>query len=122
MFNLATRGGAYAGWTDTNAYIIQPAPRYKIILDPPPDTSGDTVTVSYYAKPAPVYSDYGTYPFPTDYEEALVMYAAWLYRYRDSKPNLGDPLYAMYERQMRKAKNVHRRATGVQGFRVSWVK
>ena len=122
MFDLSVRGGAYIGWSATDAYIITPAPRYQIILDPPPNTTGHIVTVNHYANPYPVYSDYGSYPFATDYEEALVKYAAWLYRYRDQKPNIGDPLYVFYEKQMRKAKNTQRRATGVKGFRVSFMK
>jgi len=122
MFNLTTSGGAYVGWTIADAYMIQPAPRYKLILDPAPDTTGQIVTVPYLAKPTPVYSDYGVYPFATGYEEALISYAAWKYRYRDSKPQLGDPLYLAYERQMRKAKNVQRKATGAIGFRVNFMK
>ena len=122
MFGLTTSGGAYAGWTLGDAFVIQPAPRYKLILDPAPDTTGLTVTVSYLAKPTPVYSDYGVYPFATGYEEAIIKYAAWLYRYRDSKPQLGDPLYLAYERMMRKGKNFNRKAQGAVGFRVNFMK
>ena len=102
--------------------IIQQQPRYQIFLDPTPNESGQIITVSYLSKPAPVYSNYGTYPFATGYEEAIVKYAAWLYKYRDSKPAMGDPLYAAYERAMRKGKNVNRKAEGVVGFRVNWTK
>jgi hypothetical protein len=122
MFDLTSRGGAYASWASSDTYIIQPSPRYKIFLDPPPNTSSQTVTVSYIAKPSPVYSDYGTYPFATGYEEALIKYATWLYKYRDSKPQLADPLYVAYERQMRKGKNVNRKAIGSVGFRVNFMK
>ena len=92
------------------------------MLDPPPDTSGETITVSYLAKPTPVYSDYGMYPFATRYEEAILKYADWLYKYKDSKPVMGDPLYMAYERAMRKGKNVNMKAVGRQGFRVNWMK
>jgi hypothetical protein len=122
MFDLTVRGGAYAGWTAGDTYMIQPSSRYQIVLDPPPDTSGETVTVAYYARPLPVYSDYGTYPFATGYEEALIKYAVWLYKYRDSKQNMGDPLYLAYEREMRKGKNVNRKAVGGVGFRVNFMK
>lgn len=120
MFDLSTRGGAYAGWAMSDAFLITPAPRYKLILDPPPSNTGEIVTVSYYAKPAPVYSDYGVYPFATGYEEALIKYAAWLYKYRDSKPQLADPLYQAYDRAMRKGKSVNRKAVGVTGFRINY--
>lgn len=120
MFDLTQRGGAYASWSTSDTYMIQPQPRYQILLDPPPLTPGQTATVTYLAKPLPVYSDYGTYPFATGYEEALIKYATWLYKYRDSKPQMGDPLYLAYERAMRKGKNVHRKAVGAVGFRVNY--
>lgn len=123
MFDISARTGAtYKGWTLADIYLIQPAPRYMLVLDPTPSVSGKTVTVTYYAKPLPVYSDYGSYPFATGYEGALIKYAAWLYKYRDSKPSLADPLYMAYEKEMRKGKNVNRKATGTVGFRVSWMK
>ena len=122
MFDLSMRGGEYASWNDGDEFLIQPQPRYQIFLDPAPNETGQIITVSYLAKPAPVYSDYGTYPFATGYEEAIIKYAAWLYKYRDSKPGLGDPLYVAYERAMRKGKNVNRKAEGVIGFRVNWTK
>jgi hypothetical protein len=122
MFDLSARGGAYASWAANDAYVIQPAPRYKLFLDPAPLTAAQTITVSYIAKPNPVYSDYGVYPFATGYEEAIIKYAAWLYKYRDSKQNMGDPMYMAYERAMRKAKNVNRKAVGAVGFRVNFMK
>ena len=122
MFDITVRGGAYASWAINNTYFIQPASRYQIYLDPPPLTTGSSVFVTYLSKPHPVYSDYGTYPFATGYEDALVKYAAWLYRYRDSKPQLADPLYAAYERAMRKGKSVHRKAVGVVGYRINFMK
>jgi hypothetical protein len=122
MFDLSSRGGEYSSWIENDKFIIQQQPRYQIFLDPTPNESGQIITVSYLSKPAPVYSNYGTYPFATGYEEAIVKYAAWLYKYRDSKPAMGDPLYAAYERAMRKGKNVNRKAEGVVGFRVNWTK
>jgi hypothetical protein len=69
-----------------------------------------------------VYSDFGQYPFATGYEDAIIKYAAWMYKYRDSKPQLADPLYMVYDRMLRKAKNVNRKAVGVVGYRVNWTK
>ena len=122
MFDTSTRGGAFASWAANDTYAIQPSSRYQVVLDPPPDTAGQIVTINYYAQPLPVYSYLGTYPFATGYEEALIKYAVWLYKYRDSKPNMGDPLYVAYEREMRKAKSVNRKAVGAVGFRVNFMK
>ena len=120
MFDLSSRGGAYASWASNDTYMIQPEPRYQIFLDPTPSVTGQTVTINYVARPKPVYSDYGVYPFATGYEDALIKYAAWLYKNRDSKPQFGDPLYQAYEREMRKAKGVHNKAVFRQGFRVNF--
>ena len=122
MFDLTVRGGQYASWASGDTYIVQPAGRYQVIVDPPPAISGQILTVSYFAKPIPVYSDYGMYPFATGYEEALVKYAVWLYKYRDSKPAYADPLYVVYERYMRKGKHVNRKAVGAKGFRINFTK
>jgi hypothetical protein len=122
IFDLSSRTGEYSSWHVGDQFLIQPQPKYQIFLDPTPNKSGDVITISYLSKPVPVYSDYGTYPFATGYEEAIVKYAAWLYKYRDSKPALGDPLYIAYEKAMRKGKNVNRKAEGVVGFRVNWSK
>jgi hypothetical protein len=122
MFNVAATNSAYASWVNGNAYIIQPKARYALILDPPPATSGHIMTVPYICKPAPVYSDYGSYNFATGYEEALIKYAFFLYKYRDTTPNYGDALYKFYDMQVREAKNVHRGATTPKGFKVSFLK
>lgn len=122
MFNTASNASAYADWTSGDGYMIIPAPRYDIVLDPPPSTSGYSVIVPYVCKPTPVYSSYGQYGFAQGYEEALLKYAVWLHKYKDGKPNYGDALYKYYEMQLRKSKSVHRNATGVTGFRVSFKK
>ena len=122
MFDLSTANSAYAGWASGDAYIIQPSARYDLVLDPPPVTAGETVTVPYIQRPAPVYSDYGSYNFAAGNEEALLKYALWLYKYRDSKPQVGDALYVHYDRAVREGSNSHRRATGQRNFRVSWKK
>ena len=122
MFNVASVQSAYADWVNGNAYIIQPQVQYALILDPPPASAGHTITVPYICRPAPVYSDYGSYAFATGYEEAFLKFAAWLYKYRDRDPNFGDAFYKFYDAQVREAKNVHRGATTPKGFKVSFIK
>lgn len=95
-------GGTNNYWESGDAYIIQPQGRYKIVLYPPPD-SAETVTVDFIAKPNPVYSDYGTYRFQSQYASALVKYAFWLYKYRDKEPNFGDGMYRYWSDAVRKA-------------------
>jgi len=122
MFNVAGTNSAYADWSNGNAYLIQPQAQFQLILDPPPASAGHTMTVDYICRPAPVYSDYGSYTFATGYEEALLKYAFWLYKYRDTNPNLGDALYRFYDTQVREAKNVLKGATQPKGFKVSFIK
>jgi len=122
MFNVSKTQSAYADWTLSDAYIIQPQAQYQLIIDPPPANPADTITTAYIQKPAPVYSDYGSYTFAAGYEEALLKYAFWLYKYRDTNPNFGDAFYKFYDSQVREAKNVHRGATTPRGFKVSFIK
>jgi hypothetical protein len=95
-------GGTNNDWTSADAYVIVPQGRLQMVLDPPPSTSGNTITVQYYAKPAPVYSLYRAYRFPATFESPIVKYAAWLYKYRDRDPSFGDAFYRHFELECRK--------------------
>ncbi len=114
MFDLSAVQSAYANWTSTNAYIVQPAAQYDLVLDPAPDTSGHTIALEYICSPDPVYTDYGSYGFASGFEETLLKYAAWLYKYRDMQPKFGDALYQAYDMQMRKARSNNRSIKGMK--------
>jgi len=88
-------------WDAGDAYVIVPQRRQQLAFDAPPSTAGHTVTVPYVQRPAPVYSNYGVYPFPLDMTYALVNYAAWLYKYRDSQPDFGDRWYRIFDKDVR---------------------
>lgn len=120
MFNLAAVQSAYAGWTSTDAYTIQPSARYDLVLDPPPDTAGHTIALEYICLPPPVYTDYASYNFASGYEEAILKYAAWLYKYRDLQPRFGDALYQAYELQMRKARSNYRAIRSTKRVRANF--
>ncbi len=94
-------GGTDNEWDTDDAYVIQPQGRLEIILDPPPDDEDDTVRVWYIERPQPVYSDYGSYRFRDVNMEAIIKYAVFLYKYRDSEPNFGDALYKWWDKQVR---------------------
>lgn len=92
--------GTNSDWSSADAFVIQPQARKQVILEPPSSTAAHTVTVYYVQKPAPVYSDYGMFRFDGEVSNALVKYAAWLYKYRDKDPNYGDKWYQHYENQI----------------------
>jgi len=92
--------GTNSDWSSADAFVIQPQSRKQVILEPPSSTAAHTVTVYYVQKPAPVYSDYGMFRFDGEVSNALVKYAAWLYKYRDKDPNYGDKWYQHYENQI----------------------
>ena len=96
-------GGTANDYTSGDAYVIQPQGRLKLILDPPPSTAGHTVSVPFVQRPLPVFSSYGIYRFQSQYTEAIVKYAAWLYTYRDDSPKFGDAFYQYWDRQVRSA-------------------
>lgn len=122
MFDSSGQTSSYAGWSSSDAYIIQPQSRFDLYLDPMPSTSGHAVTVNYLQTPAPVYTDYGSYNLPGGFEEAILKYAVWLYKYRDTKPQIGDYLYKFYEMQVREARGVGEKALNKPTFKVSWKK
>lgn len=95
-------GGTENDWDSSDAYVIQPQARWKLILDPPPSTSSYTVTVPYVQMPDPVYSDYGRWRIPDGAHMTIVQYAAFLYKYRDREPQYGDQLYKWFEQGVRR--------------------
>jgi hypothetical protein len=102
-----------------DSYVIQPQGRQEIYFEPPPSTSNHLVTVNYLSLPDPVYSDYGTYRFSQKGMEAIIKYAAWLYKYRDAEPDFGDMLYVMFDREVRDYHQRFRPRIRKRGFNVN---
>jgi hypothetical protein len=75
--------GTAQGWSSGDSYIIVPQPRFALVFDPPPSTSGHTATIQYIKNPAPVFSPYRSYQFPQENGE-IVAYAVGRYKFRDS--------------------------------------
>lgn len=114
-------------WTSADAYIIVPAHRYKLILDPPPSTASHIVTVPYIFKPDPVYSatiltGYRGYPIPDEYEAGIIKYAAWLYKYRDREPQYGDAFYKYWDDDLRRKAKMSNDALRRKGYRVNFIR
>lgn len=101
--STALFGGTNNDWTSADSYMIQPQSRFKLVLDPPPSTAGHTVTVYFQKRPQPVYHSYGVYAVPAQYHRAIVGYATYKYKYRDSKPQEGDALFRAYDLAVRSA-------------------
>lgn len=95
--------GTNNDWSSEDAYAIQPQARLQLVFDQPPSTAGHTATVYYIQRPAPVYSDYGIYRIQPQYMNALVSYAAFLYKYRDREPNYGDAFFTFFDREVKRA-------------------
>ena len=103
---VALFGGTDNEWDSSDAYIISPRRRFQIVLDPPPSTAGHTITVPYIERPTPVYSPYRSYNLSSvDYEDAIVSYAAWLYKYQDREPSYGDKFYQYWDLKTRRIGN-----------------
>jgi len=102
-----------------DSYIINPQARFYLVLDPPSSTSGYTVTVPYIQKPDPVFSYYRRYKIQSGYEDALIQYAAWLYKYRDQQPNYGDAWFKYWDATVRQLGKVTNQALGKRDFHVN---
>ena len=106
-------------WDGSDAYVIQPQGRLRIVMDPPPSTASHTITVYYITKPAPVYANFRTFRFPQHLNLATVKYAAWLYKYKDKEPNFGDKWFVMADNEMRRGKHGIDRAFNRTNIRVN---
>jgi len=111
--------GTNNDWSTNDSYIITPQGRFSITLDPPPSQTGDTVTVYFVARPAPVFSPYRSYNIPIGYKQALVHYAAFMYKYRDQAPNFGDIYFRNFDVACRLAAGQFNRSQMRRSFRVN---
>ena len=114
--------GEPVGYTSGQTYVINQQGRYAVYLDPPPLTAGYIITVPYIRRPAPVYSPYAAYQFPGDASLALILYAAWAYKYRDREPNYGDAMYGHFERAVKISSHATNRAQVRRAFHVNFSK
>lgn len=112
-------GGTNNDWTSGDSYVIVPQSVKQMVLDPPPSATGDTVLVPYLEEPTPVFSSYRTYRIDDQYEIALSFYAAWLYKYKDSKQDEGDKWYKIFDDKVRKATKEANKQLGRNTFRVN---
>jgi hypothetical protein len=115
-------GGTNNEWTSADAYLVVPQGRMILKLNPPPSTSGHTITFYYLQRPTPVYSPYKNYRFNSSFKPALVCYAAWKYKYRDDTPNYGDAWYKYFEMECRKANQTMNRAAVRETWGVTFKK
>jgi hypothetical protein len=111
-------GGTGNDWDVGDDSVIVPQGRLQFMFDAPPATSGHVVTVPYVKRPDPVFSYYGRYPFQTTLSFALVNYAAWLFKYRDSQPNQGDKWFRLFDRDVRQAAGTIKAATTPKRLKV----
>ena len=109
-------------WDESDAYVIVPQIRKKLIVDPLSKTAGDTITVLHVRKPIPVYTDRGMYPFDSSAAFALTKYAAWLFKYRDREPDFGDAFYKFWLQTVVAAAGRENKSYDRSKFRVNFVK
>lgn len=117
---VALFGGTNNNWTTGDAYVIQPMGRMQVTVDPAPSTKNLLMEIPYVKMPAPVYADYRTYNFPQPIMEAIIKYAAWMYKYRDGQPEFGDMLYVMWDKACREFHRSYTPAMTRRRFRVNF--
>lgn len=86
---VALFGGADADWTSGDSYIVVPQGRLQLILDPPPTTSGHTITVYYNARPTPVFSPFRTFRIQSQFIPEILRDAKALYEFRGGDYQIG---------------------------------
>lgn len=79
---VALFGGANADWTSGDSYVVVPQGRLQLILDPPPTTAGDIITVYYNARPTPVFAPFRTFRIQSQFIPEILRDAKALYELR----------------------------------------
>jgi hypothetical protein len=115
-------GGVANQWSVGDMYVIIPQQRYSIVFYPTPSAVA-TATIYYVKAPAPVYSPYRVYNIPFQYDDPIISFAAFKYKYRDQEPQFGDALYQHYEIATKKfAAEMRKGIDKKNGFRVNFTK
>lgn len=122
VLSCALFEGSNNYWLSGDSYVITFNGRFALLLDPPPSTTGHTITIQYIQMPTPVYSPYRAYRFAPDYKEALIYYAAFKYKYRDREPDFGDRLWKHFDARVRGITRDTRQAKVQGGYRVNFIK
>jgi len=111
--------GTANDWTSGDSYVIQPQARLLLVVDPPSSIAGHTITVPYLQRPNPVYSNFGAFRFQPQQMDAIISYAAWLFKYKDSDPNMGDEWYKMWEIEVKRNASNLNQSFNKTGFRLN---
>lgn len=110
--------GTANGWSENDAYVIVHQPRLQLVTDQPTSTASETIYVPFVQRPAPVFSDYGSYRFPIQYMEGIVKGAAWMMKYRDRDIRGGDSWAIAFDRAIRMANEEIRGTFNRRGYKV----
>ncbi len=105
-------GGTNNFWTSADAYVIQPQAKYKMTITPPPSIADETITVEYLRRPKPVYSDYDSFQFPIQYQDALVFYAVGFYKYRNQMNTEGNTWFGHADKLVRESNKAANQTRG----------
>ncbi|KKM79167.1 hypothetical protein LCGC14_1352690, partial [marine sediment metagenome] len=98
-------GSITKGWGSGDTFVIQPQGRKQLVIDPPPSTTGHTVTVYQIVKPLPVFADFRIFGFPEQYSMAAVYFAASIYKRRDQDFKKADSFFQLADNELRLIKD-----------------
>lgn len=98
-------GGGVNEWASGDAYEITPLPKFRVILEAPAASDGDTLTVPYLAKPAPIYHDAGMWRFDAASCRAIAYEGGYIYKMDyDLDAEADGHLHMIYLTEVRKKK------------------
>lgn len=98
--SCALFGENNADWSNSDAYVIQPAAEKQVYLDAPSESAGHTLALRYVCMPSPVYSPYGFWRLPAHVCRAIVFRAAAIYDGNEKHSKNVDRLNRLYTEEL----------------------
>lgn len=104
VLDTALFSGTANEWTTGDRFVLVPVPRFEIVLDAPSEVDGDTLTLPYLKKPAPVFSDARSWQIEEASWRAIAMEGVYQYLIDYDYDRKDDRFHGMFLEEVRKVK------------------
>lgn len=110
--------GTNNAFASGDAYLIQPAAEYQLVLDYPYATAGHTIRVPYVCLPAPVFHDSGWWRFNARHCKGIVSGAATIFKTVKKEFSESAAIGGLFEQAVNRCRE--ERATAILAQKRRW--